>query len=76
MNPDLKKLHSYPFEKMAQLFSGITPASKEKIALSIGEPKHPAPDFVKAALTDSLSKLASYPSTKGLPELHFHTKWH
>ena len=69
MNPDLKKLHSYPFEKMAQLFSGITPASKEKIALSIGEPKHPAPDFVKAALTDSLSKLASYPSTKGLPEL-------
>jgi len=62
MNPDLKKLHSYPFEKMAQLFSGITPASKEKIALSIGEPKHPAPDFVKAALTDSyLSWQATHP---------------
>ncbi|MDY6978231.1 MAG: succinyldiaminopimelate transaminase, partial [Pseudomonadota bacterium] len=44
MNPELDKLHPYPFEKLAQLKSGVTPpAQLEHIALSIGEPKHTAP---------------------------------
>ena len=48
MNPDLEKLHPYPFEKLLALKSGITPpAGKSHIALSIGEPKHAPPEFVK-----------------------------
>jgi N-succinyldiaminopimelate aminotransferase len=38
-------------------------------ALSIGEPKHAAPEFVKQALIDSLQHLSTYPTTKGLLSL-------
>ncbi|TVP54108.1 MAG: succinyldiaminopimelate transaminase [Halomonadaceae bacterium] len=70
MNPDLERLQPYPFEKLATLFRGITPpAERRHIALSIGEPKHPAPAHVLQTLQEALPKVAVYPSTKGLPEL-------
>lgn len=70
MNSDLTKLHPYPFEKLNNLKQGIVPpANLTHIPLSIGEPKHPAPDLVKQAMASSLDKLAVYPLTKGLPEL-------
>ncbi|HEX6592751.1 MAG TPA: aminotransferase class I/II-fold pyridoxal phosphate-dependent enzyme, partial [Moraxellaceae bacterium] len=70
MNPELKQLHAYPFEKLAQLFKGTTPpAGLKPIALSIGEPKHASPAFVQEVLTSNLKGLAVYPTTKGIPEL-------
>jgi N-succinyldiaminopimelate aminotransferase len=69
MNPDLQQLQPYPFEKLAALKAGITPPAMPHISLSIGEPKHPAPAFIRAALIDNLRHLATYPSTKGIPEL-------
>lgn len=70
MNPDLEKLHPYPFEKLAQLKAAVNPpANLRHIALSIGEPKHSPPAFVLQTLTDNLAKFSHYPSTKGLPEL-------
>lgn len=70
MNPLLETLHPYPFEKLAQLFKGAQPpAHLPHIALSIGEPKHESPRFVAEALANNLSKMAVYPTTKGLPEL-------
>jgi N-succinyldiaminopimelate aminotransferase len=70
MNPHLQNLHPYPFEKLNQLKAGIKPPSSlEPIMLSVGEPKHPAPDFVKAALCGSIDSLAQYPSTRGCIEL-------
>ena len=70
MNPYFKDLQSYPFEKLKDLKTGIIPNSDLKaIMLSVGEPKHPAPDFVKQTLCDAIDGLANYPSTKGLSEL-------
>ena len=70
MNQDLALLHPYPFEKLAALFRGATHnGGLPHIALSIGEPKHASPAFVKQTLIDNIDKLAVYPSTKGLPEL-------
>lgn len=70
MNPDLDKLHPYPFEKLATLKQGITPpASLSHIALSIGEPKHATPSLINEALIANLDKLSSYPSTRGEPAL-------
>lgn len=70
MNPLLDSLHPYPFEKLAQLFKGATPpADLPHIALSIGEPKHASPLFVRHTLAENLEKLSVYPTTKGLPEL-------
>lgn len=70
MNPDLQRLHPYPFEKLAALKAGLEPPHHLKhIALSIGEPKHPPPDLVLDTLSRNLSRLSQYPATKGLPEL-------
>ncbi|MGB2172645.1 MAG: succinyldiaminopimelate transaminase [Porticoccaceae bacterium] len=70
MNPYFKDLQSYPFEKLKDLKTGVVANSKlEPIMLSVGEPKHPAPDFVKQTLIDAIDGLANYPSTKGMIEL-------
>lgn len=70
MNPNLDRLHPYPFEKLAKLKAGISvPEHLAPISLGIGEPKHPAPPFVKQVLADNLDKLANYPTTKGTDEL-------
>ncbi|WOI45247.1 succinyldiaminopimelate transaminase [Acidovorax sp. BLS4] len=70
MNPLLSHLQPYPFERLRQLFAGVTPpASYRAISLGMGEPRHPTPAFIKEALTQSLSGLASYPATAGEPRL-------
>jgi N-succinyldiaminopimelate aminotransferase len=70
MNPDLQRLQPYPFERLRQLFAGITPpAHLAPINLSIGEPKHPTPPFILDALARALPGIASYPLTAGQPEL-------
>lgn len=67
MNPYFKDLQSYPFEKLKDLKAGITTnPDLEPIMLSVGEPKHAAPEFVKQTLCDAIDGLANYPSTKGL----------
>ena len=66
VNPLLDKLQPYPFEKLRQLFAGVTPNTTYKpISLGIGEPKHPTPKFVQDALASSLAGLANYPATAG-----------
>lgn len=67
MNPNLDKLHPYPFEKLAKLNAGMpAPDHLPPISLGIGEPKHPSPEFVKQVIADNLDKLANYPTTRGL----------
>lgn len=66
MNPHLDKLHPYPFEKLRQLFAGVTPnPDYAAISLGIGEPKHPTPAFIEKALMHAVAGLSSYPSTHG-----------
>lgn len=70
MNPLLDTLQPYPFERLAQLKSNITPNQDlSPIAWSIGEPKHTPPQFVLDTLTQEQSKVRQYPSTAGLPAL-------
>ncbi len=67
MNPKLNLLQPYPFEKLRALLNTAKPQQTglKLIDLSIGEPKHPAPDCVKSAIADRLEGLSTYPSTKG-----------
>ncbi len=66
MNPRLQLLHPYPFQKLRELFAGVTPnPGRTPINLSIGEPKHPTPRFIKDALVAGLDGLAHYPITQG-----------
>ena len=70
MNPDLQKLQPYPFEKLTALKAQVSPNQNLRpIALSIGEPKHPAPSFVTECLIDNITRIENYPTTKGIPEL-------
>ena len=60
MNPKLDLLHPYPFERLKTLMAGIVPpAHLSPIALSIGEPKHQSPAFVKQALIDNIDQIAT-----------------
>ena len=71
MNPLLARLQPYPFERLRQLFAGVTPdAGHRPLSLGIGEPKHPTPAFIQQALADDLpTGLSGYPPTAGSPEL-------
>ncbi len=70
MNPDLDRLHPYPFEQLRQLLAGIKPpVGLSPINLSIGEPKHATPPFILKAYAKALPGVASYPLTAGLPQL-------
>jgi len=70
LNPLLGRLQPYPFEKLRALTAGVTPnPALAPINLSIGEPKHPTPEFVKAALAGALDGLSAYPATAGTPAL-------
>ncbi len=74
MNPALSNLQLYPFQRLNALKAELPapPQSKQHIALSIGEPKHPAADFLVHALQDEAlvrHGLGTYPATLGSEEL-------
>ena len=70
MNPLLARLQPYPFERLRLWFADVTPnPALAPINLSIGEPKHPTPEIVLAALTAGAKGLAHYPTTIGTPAL-------
>ena len=70
MNPDLDRLQPYPFERLKALLAGSTPPGElDPIALSIGEPRHPAPAFIAQALASQLSAVSHYPATRGTEAL-------
>ena len=70
MNPLLSSLQPYPFERLKQLFSTVTPnPAYASISLGIGEPRHATPQLVLDALAKATAQLAAYPATAGLPAL-------
>ncbi len=70
MNSLLSRLQPYPFERLKQLFSTVTPnPAYAPISLGIGEPRHATPQLVLDALAKATAQLAAYPATAGLPAL-------
>ena len=71
MNPRLDSLQPYPFEKLRALLAqaDAPPQDLRPINLSIGEPKHAAPECVKQAMMGAMDGLSVYPPTKGDPAL-------
>jgi N-succinyldiaminopimelate aminotransferase len=70
LNQRLSLLHPYPFERLRQSLADVTPnASLAPVNLSIGEPRHPTPQFIKDALVSGLGGLSNYPPTAGSIEL-------
>jgi len=74
VNPALSNLQLYPFQRLNALKAQLPapPADTPHIALSIGEPKHKAADFLVRALQDEAlvrHGLGTYPATLGSEDL-------
>ncbi len=66
MNPRLKLLQPYPFERLRAILAGVVPAPEHRpINLSLGEPRHPTPAVLRDALAANLDGLSNYPPTAG-----------
>ena len=58
MNPLLNSLQAYPFERLRALFATVTPsADHAPISLGIGEPRHPTPPLLMAAMQSATGAL-------------------
>lgn len=70
MNSRLESLQQYPFQRLNQLLTGLKPpAAKQRIMLSLGEPKHKPPAFIHDILSTSGHLLSGYPATRGEEDL-------
>jgi N-succinyldiaminopimelate aminotransferase len=66
VNPRLNQLQPYPFQKLRDLFAEVAPnPALGAINLSIGEPRHATPAFIREALGNHLQGLSHYPVTQG-----------
>jgi N-succinyldiaminopimelate aminotransferase len=61
-------LPDYAFPRLRKLLDSHAPGG-EPIAMTIGEPRHPMPDFVGPVLAANLDGFAIYPPNDGTPEL-------
>lgn len=61
-------LPEYAFPRLRTLLDQHAPGG-DPIAMTIGEPKHPMPEFVGPVLAESLQGFGVYPPNEGTPEL-------
>lgn len=61
-------LPEYAFPRLRKLLDPHKPGA-EPIAMTIGEPRHPMPDFVARIMAESIGEFALYPPNDGTPEL-------
>lgn len=68
-NDRLDALTDYPFTRLANLLSGVTPrANTAPVMLSVGEPQHPPPALIDEALRANAAGWGKYPPVGGTPE--------
>lgn len=63
-----ERLPEYTFARLRNLLSDI-PVGTNPTYMSIGEPKHPFPEFVREAILKNLDGLSKYPPNDGIETL-------
>ena len=70
-NENLELLNDYPFQRLNDLLKKIeTPKDRKEFILSIGEPQHKPPKFVKEIINNNYIKWGKYPPTLGMDKLN------
>ncbi len=70
-NENLELLNDYPFQRLNNLLKGIeAPKKKKGLILSIGEPQHKPPKFIKEIIDKNFGKWSKYPPTLGMEKLN------
>jgi len=71
INENLKLLNDYPFQRLNNLLKDIKPPKNySEVIMSIGEPKHKPPKFVKNIININYENWAKYPPTLGIEKLN------
>ncbi|WBU56805.1 aminotransferase class I/II-fold pyridoxal phosphate-dependent enzyme [Paracoccus sediminicola] len=61
-------LPEYAFPRLRALLSGIEPGG-DPMVMTIGEPRHPLPDFVAPVMAETVAQFGKYPPNEGTPAL-------
>ena len=65
LNKEIKRLPDYPFDRLRALLSN-TKANSGVIDMSIGQPMHKTPNFVKNIIFNEKDKWNAYPPLSGI----------
>ncbi len=72
INPRLENIGDYPFDRLRALIGGIKPPTNlEPISLSLGEPQHNPPDFIKEIINRESIGWGKYPPVKGTSNIRY-----
>ena len=70
-NENLELLNDYPFQRLNHLLKNVkNPSSEDPIILSIGEPNHKPPNFIRKIIDKNFSKWQKYPPSTGMQKLY------
>ena len=71
INENLKLLNHYPFQRLNSLLKDVEPPkNSSEIIMSIGEPKHKPPAFIRNIINKNYASWSKYPPTLGLEKLN------
>ena len=68
LNKEIKKLPGYPFDRLRSLLAN-TNVNGEVIDMSIGQPMHKTPNFIKNIIYNEKNNWNAYPPLSGIPDL-------
>jgi len=68
LNKQIKKLTGYPFDRLRSLLAN-TNANSDVIDMSIGQPMHKVPNFIKDIIYNAKDNWNAYPPLSGIPGL-------
>ncbi len=69
LNPILAAMGGYPLAEIQMRARSLRQAGRPLIDFSIGDPREPTPEFIRAALKQAVPTVSQYPTTVGLAEL-------
>ena len=66
LNKEIKKLPGYPFDQLRSLLVN-TDANSDVIDMSIGQPMHKVPNFIRDIIYSEKDNWNAYPPLYGIP---------
>lgn len=54
-----------PFQRLAALLEGVPAGREPTLSMTVGEPRHPVPDFVAPMLAANIKGFGQYPQARG-----------
>jgi succinyldiaminopimelate transaminase len=68
-NPVLAALGAYPIAELQAIARGMRDAGEPLVDFSIGDPREPTPEFIRAAARHAIPEVSQYPTVRGLASL-------